>query len=77
MEVVLYSAEWCPWCQMTKKFLKEHNIKFREVNVDKDPEGAMEMIEKTGQMGVPVTIVDGKVIIGYDVKKLKEALNIK
>ncbi|MCS7134902.1 MAG: glutaredoxin family protein [Candidatus Aenigmarchaeota archaeon] len=77
MEVILYSAEWCPWCQMTKKFLIENKIKFKEVNVDKSPEAVVELIEKTGQMGIPVTVVDGKPIIGYDVQKLKEALKLK
>jgi len=77
MEVILYSADWCPWCQMVKMFLKENKIKFKEVNVDKNPTAVRELIEKTGQMGIPVTIVDGKPIIGYDVQKLKEALKLK
>ncbi|MBU5688389.1 MAG: glutaredoxin family protein [Candidatus Aenigmarchaeota archaeon] len=77
MEVILYSADWCPWCQRTKMFLKENKIKFKEVNVDKDPNAARELIEKTGQMGIPVTLVDGKPIIGYDVPRLKQALKLK
>ena len=77
MEVILYSADWCPWCQRTKMFLKENKVKFIEKNVDKNPDAARELIEKTGQMGIPVTIVDGKSIIGYDVASLKQALKLK
>jgi glutaredoxin len=59
-----------------KEFLKENKIKFEEVNVQEDREAAIEMIEKTGQNGVPVTEVDGKIIIGFDEEKLREALKL-
>lgn len=77
MEVLLYSAEWCPWCQRTKQFLKENNVKFKEINVDSYPNAARELMEKTGQLGIPVTIVDGKPIIGFNVPELKKALKLK
>lgn len=77
MEVLVYSAEWCPWCQRTKQFLKENNIKFKEINVDAHPNAAHELMEKTGQLGIPVTIVDGKPIIGFNVPELKKALKLK
>ena len=77
MKVIVYSTPVCPYCFMVKDFLKNHKIKYEEVDVSKDREKAQEMIEKSGQMGVPVTDVDGKIIIGFNMKELKAALGIK
>lgn len=74
--VKIYSTPTCPWCHKAKEFLKEHKIKFEEFNVAADRNAAKEMIEKSGQMGVPVTDIDGKIIVGYDVAELKKALKI-
>jgi len=62
---------------MVKEFLKKNKIDFEEIDVSKDQKAAQEMIEKTGQMGVPVIDVDGKIIVGYNVTILKEALKLK
>jgi glutaredoxin len=62
---------------MTKDFLKKNSVKFEDIDVSKDQEVAREMIEKSGQMGVPVIDVDGKIIVGYNVTALKEVLKIK
>jgi len=62
---------------MAKDFLKKNKIKFKEFNVNEDRKAALEMIQKSGQTGVPVVDVDGKIIKGFDTKKIKEALNIK
>ncbi|MFH1445285.1 MAG: glutaredoxin family protein [Nanoarchaeota archaeon] len=77
MEVTVYSTQTCPYCHMVKDFLKKHNIKFNDVDVSQDQEKAKEMIEKSGQMGVPVTEINGKIIIGFNQDALKEALGIK
>ena len=78
MKVKVFSTPVCPFCTMVKDFLNEHNIPFEEIDVMKDTDAAKEMIEKSGQMGVPVTIIDTKtVIVGYDVAKLKKALKIE
>lgn len=77
MEVLLYSAQWCPWCQRTKQFLKENKVKFKEIDVDSHPNAAHELMEKTGQLGIPVTLVDGKPIIGFNVPELKKSLKLK
>lgn len=77
MEVIVYSAEWCPWCHKLTDFLKENDIKFEERDLDKDPKFGEELQQITGQGGVPVTVIDGKTaIIGFDVLKLKEILKI-
>ena len=77
MRVKIYSTVACPYCHMVKEFLKKNNIKFEEIDVASNHEAANEMIEKSGQMGVPVTEIDGKMIVGYNVQALKEALKIK
>ena len=77
MKVKIYSTDSCPFCVDAKDFLKKNKIKFEDVNVNKDKKAAIEMIHKSGQTGVPVIDVDGEIIIGFDVPKLKKALNIK
>ncbi len=76
MKVLIYTTESCPWCKKTKEFLKQNNIKYKEIDVGKDEKAAKEMVKKSGQMGVPVTEIDGKVIPGFDEQKLKEALKL-
>ena len=75
--VVVYSTPVCPWCMKVKQFLKEHGIPFEEIDVSADQKKAEEMIEKSGQMGVPVTEIDGKIIIGFNKPELMKALGIK
>ncbi len=74
--IVVYSTTTCPWCEKLKEFLKENKIEFKTINVGEDKEAAKEMIEKSGQMGVPVIDIDGKIIVGFDVEKIKKALNL-
>ncbi|MCK4496728.1 MAG: glutaredoxin family protein [Candidatus Aenigmarchaeota archaeon] len=76
-KVKVYSTPSCPFCAMTKNFLKEHNIEFEDINVSTDRDAAREMIDKSGQMGVPVTEIDGNMVVGFDKEKIKELLNIK
>ncbi len=76
MKVKVYSAPNCPWCVRVKEFLKENKIKFEEVDVSSDKKAAMEMVVKTGQMGVPVTDIDGEMVIGFDQEKLKKLLKL-
>ena len=77
MVVKVYSTSACPYCHMTKEFLKKNNIEFEDIDVSNDQKAAQEMIEKSGQMGVPVIDVNGKIIVGYNVTTLKETLKIK
>ena len=77
MNVKIYTTTTCPYCVMAKRFFKEHNVEYKEVNVQEDREAAEEMIEKSGQMGVPVIDVDGIIIVGFDKKALEKALKLK
>jgi len=70
--VKVYSTAQCPYCRMVKAFLEKNNIEYDSVDVGTDEAAAKEMIELTGQYGVPVTVVDGEVIIGFDAPRLNE-----
>jgi len=76
-KVTVYSTSSCPWCKKVKAFLKEHDVSFTEKNVGEDTKAAEEMVKKSGQQGVPVVDVDGKIMVGFDEAGLKKALKIK
>lgn len=76
MTVKIYTTEWCHFCKEAKKFFNENSVKFTEVDVGKDQKAAEEMIEKSGQMGVPVIEIDGQIIVGFDRNRIKKALKI-
>ena len=74
--VRLYTTTTCPWCVKTKEFFKENNVKYNEVNVGLDEKARNEMFDKSGQFGVPVTDINGTIIVGYDKEALKKALKL-
>ncbi len=74
MTITVYSTPTCPYCHMLKGFLKEKKISFVDVDVSKDHAAAMRMVEKSGQMGVPQTEINGKMIIGFDPESIEEEL---
>lgn len=75
-KVTIYSTPWCFYCKMTKKFFEDNKIVYEEHDVASDARSRDEMIQKTGQMGVPVIDIDGKIIIGFDQPRLKELLGV-
>ena len=76
-KVKVYSTPTCPYCHAAKEFLKENKIAFEDIDVSKNQDKAQEMIEKSGQMGVPVIEIDGTIIVGYDKEAIKKALKMK
>lgn len=74
--VTVYSTPTCPFCIRLKQYLKDNNVVFTDIDVSSDQVKAQEMINKSGQMGVPVTEIDGKIVVGFDKEKIKEALGI-
>lgn len=74
--VKVYTTSTCPYCTMLKKFLTEKNISFENIDVGSNPQKAKEMVEKSGQMGVPVINIDGKIIIGFDKEVILKELEI-
>ncbi len=74
MNVIVYSTPTCPYCVMAKDYLTEKNIPFENVDVSADPARAKEMIQKSGQRGVPVIDIDGTIIVGFDRNRLESLL---
>ena len=74
--VTIYTTSTCPWCHKAMEFFKANKVKFAEVNVQENPERSSEVVEKSGQMGVPVIEIDGKIIVGYNEQAIKNALKI-
>jgi len=76
-EVKVYSTPTCPYCKMTKEFLKQHKVKFKDIDVSKDQTAAQDMVRKSGQMGVPVIEIGDTIIVGYDRDAITKALKLK
>ncbi|WP_453990105.1 glutaredoxin family protein [Bacillus nitroreducens] len=72
--ITVYTTTRCPYCVMLKNFLADQNIPFTEMNVDSKPEMMQYVVNKTGQMGVPQTEVNGKWVLGYDPNSIMTAL---
>lgn len=75
-EVVVYTTPSCPWCEMTKRYLRARGIPFTEIDVSSDYNAAMEMIRKSGQTGVPVVEIDGEIVVGFDRERIDELLGL-
>ncbi len=79
-KVIIYSTPTCGYCTMAKDFLQEKGVEYEEIDVSVDQQKAQAMVEKTGQMGVPVIIVekDGQeeVLVGFDQVQLSNLLGL-
>ena len=74
--IQVYSTTTCPWCDKVKDYLKQNGVNFVSHNVQENPDKAAEMIQKSGQRGVPVLDIEGNIIIGFDKSKIDSLLNI-
>ncbi len=75
--VIIYSTPTCHFCHMAKEFLTTNNIKFTDYDVATDLEKRKEMVDKSGQMGVPVIDIEGELMVGFEQDRLATALGIK
>lgn len=71
MNIKVYSTPTCPYCTMAKKYLDSKNVQYTEYDVSKDRDAATEMINKSGQRGVPVLEINGEIIVGFDKEKIE------
>ena len=76
-KVEIYSTPWCVYCKMAKEYFKKNNIDYTDYDVASDSVKRQEMLDKTHQMGVPVILIDGKIVIGFDREKINELLGLK
>jgi glutaredoxin-like YruB-family protein len=76
MKITIYTLPTCPHCIRAKEFLTKHKIKFKNKDVSNDEKALQEMIKKSGQQGVPVIDIEGKIITGFNEEELKKVLKI-
>lgn len=74
--VSVYSTPTCPYCKLAKQYLDRNGIAYQDHDVATDRKAAEEMIEKSGQMGVPVIIAGDDIVIGFDQDALNKALGL-
>lgn len=72
--VTVYSTTWCGFCKQAMKYFDSIGVKYKDINVEQDPQAAEEMVQKSGQMGVPVIEIGDDIIIGFDKPKIDIAL---
>ena len=74
--IKIYSTPSCPYCHMLKEYLGGKGFAYEDINVAEDLQARQEMVEKSGQMGVPVSDIDGNIVVGFDKERVNELLNI-
>ena len=74
--IIILTGASCPWCNKVKDYLRENKFRFREVNVEKDREGAREL-ERRNIRGVPVVLINNRPVVGFDKAKIDSLLGIK
>jgi glutaredoxin-like YruB-family protein len=74
MSIVVYGTPTCPYCTRAKDYFADNNIEIEYIDVSTQTDKVEEMVQKSGQMGVPVVDVNGIVIVGFDQEKIEEAL---
>jgi glutaredoxin-like YruB-family protein len=72
--ITIYSTPTCPWCHKAKDYLDSKNVEYEDVDVSENTERAHEMVKKSGQMGVPVLDINGKILVGFNPMEIDEAL---
>jgi glutaredoxin-like YruB-family protein len=75
MNITIYTTPTCGYCYQAKEFFKQQGVPYREKNVAADRRAAMEMVQLSGQQGVPVINVDGNVVVGFDQPRLRQLLS--
>jgi len=75
-EVTIYTSPTCSWCETVKDYLRAREIDFEEVDVSADMDRAQELVERSGQYGVPVVDIDGEMVVGFDRPRIDALLEL-
>jgi glutaredoxin-like YruB-family protein len=75
--VIVFSTPTCSFCNMAKKYFRERGIRFKDVDVSRDSAAARDMLRRSGQSGVPVIDINGKIVVGFDRPKIDKYLGLK
>ena len=73
--IIIFTTPSCPACRAAKMYFRQHNIRFREVDVSRDASAARDMVRRSGQQGVPVIDIGGKIVVGFDQPKIERLLS--
>ena len=73
-KVLLFSTSTCSWCRRAKRYFKDCRVTFKEINIERDPDAARDIVRKTGQAGVPVIKIGSKWIVGFDRERIEKEL---
>ncbi len=76
-KITIYTTPYCAYCKMAKEYFKSKGLEYAEYDVMADVPKREEMVKKSGQMGVPVIDIDGKIVVGFDRPKINEYLGIQ
>ena len=74
--VIVFSTPTCSFCNMAKQYFRQKGIKFKDVDVSRDPTAARDMVRRSGQQGVPVIDIGGRIVIGFDRVKIEKFLSL-
>ena len=76
-QVTVYSTPTCSWCTTLKSYLNKSGIRYTEIDVSRNEAAAREMVQRSGQQGVPQTLIGGEMVIGFDKTKINRLLEIQ
>ena len=74
--VIIFSTPTCSFCNMAKQYFRQKGVKFKDVDVSRDPTAARDMVRRSGQQGVPVIDIGGKIVVGFDRLKIDKYLSL-
>jgi glutaredoxin-like YruB-family protein len=75
-KVVLFSTSTCSWCRRAKRYFSERRVPFKEINLEREPKTARDVVRKTGQTGVPVIKIGNRWIVGFDKERIEKELRL-
>lgn len=76
-KIILFTTPTCSYCTLAKRYFNEQRIRFKEVDVSRNKDAAMDLQKRTGQMGVPVILINNKPIVGFDKSKINKILGLR
>lgn len=75
--VIIFTTPTCSFCRTAKRYLRQNHVPFKDVDVSRDPAAARDMVRRSGQQGVPVIDIGGKIVVGFDRPKIDSYLGIE
>lgn len=76
-KIVVFTTPTCSYCNLAKRFFKEKSVRFKEIDISRNPSAASDIQKRTGQTGVPVILINNRPIVGFDKEKINRILGLK